>query len=104
MKRRDSSRAPEPMASIPMTLPTPKTMPRAVSRVRVFWARRLATAWPRSEKRIIESWQAEAPAPPLRRRSFGEGLHSAGLLDSTGFKLLIRVGHGNGFAFLNTGA
>src|ERR1035441_10081912 len=119
MKRRDSSRAPEPMASMPMTLPTPKTMPRAVRRVRVFWARRLATAWPRSEKRIRESWQAEAPAPlwregswswqaeapapPWRRGSLGEGLHGAAGLCGTGFELLVGVGHGDDFAFPDAG-
>jgi hypothetical protein len=44
MKRSDSSLAPEPIASMPITEPTPKTMPSAVSSVRVFCARRLATA------------------------------------------------------------
>jgi hypothetical protein len=50
MKRRDSSRAPAPMASMPMTLPTPKTMPRAVSRVRVFCENRLWNASPMSDQ------------------------------------------------------
>jgi len=36
MNRNDSSRAPAPMASIPITAPTPKIMPSAVSSVRVF--------------------------------------------------------------------
>src|ERR1035437_3797135 len=118
MKRRDSSRAPEPMASMPMTLPTPKTMPRAVSKVRVFWARRLATAWPMSEKRIIEGLRAANATrmPPgmgasepggLRYGhwlgSFGEGLHGAVGCGCAGFELLIRLGHGDGFAFFNAG-
>ena len=54
--------APAPMASMPMTLPTPKTMPSAVSRVRVFCARRLAKAWPKSEMRIICGSAFMAPA------------------------------------------
>ena len=49
MKRSDSSRAPAPMAIMPMTEPTPNTMPSAVSSVRVFCARRLPKAWTRSE-------------------------------------------------------
>ena len=49
MKRSDSSRAPAPMASMPITEPTPNTMPSAVRSVRVFWARRLEKAWPKSE-------------------------------------------------------
>src|ERR1039457_4544198 len=112
MKRRDSSRAPEPMASMPMTLPTPKTMPRAVSRVRVFWARRLATAWPRSEKRITGGLRADlvltddekrSSVSRGRRRSLGEGLHGAAGLCGTGFELLVGVGHGDDFAFLDAG-
>ena len=49
MNRSDSSLAPEPIASMPITEPTPNTMPSAVSSVRVFCARRLANAWVRSE-------------------------------------------------------
>ena len=44
MKRSDSSRAPAPIASMPITEPTPNTMPSAVSSVRVFCARRFANA------------------------------------------------------------
>src|ERR1035437_4847186 len=127
MKRRDSSRAPEPMASMPMTLPTPKTMPRAVSRVRVFWARRLATAWPTSEKRIIGGLRAETTEEckfvcqgrkrrhecrrcrqecmrhDQRSGSFGEGLHGAAGWGYAGLELLVGVGHGDGFAFFDAG-
>lgn len=40
----DCSRAPAPMANMPMTEPTPKTMPSAVRNVLVFWDRRLPKA------------------------------------------------------------
>src|ERR1019366_8568755 len=126
MKRRDSSRAPEPMASMPMTLPTPKTMPRAVSRVRVFWARGLAQAWPMSEKRIIGGLRGaknecrfacsgrkrrhecrrgrqECLRHDRRGGSLGEGLHGAAVRGGAAFELLVGVGHGDGFAFLDAG-
>ncbi len=44
MKRSDSSFAPAPIASIPITAPTPKMIPSAVSSVRVFCAHRFEPA------------------------------------------------------------
>src|ERR1035437_6975228 len=41
--------------------------------------------------------------PHHNRGSFGEGLHGAAGWGCAGFELLVRVGHGDGFAFLDAG-
>ena len=85
MKRSDSSFAPEPIASMPITEPTPKTMPSAVSSVRVFCARRLAT-----------------PGRYRRSGSFGERLHRAVLLiRRRRLGRLVGIGHRDHVAFVD---
>ena len=89
MKRSDSSFAPEPIASMPITEPTPNTMPRAVSSVRVFCARRFARAWPISAKRMII---VDSAFMALRPSALGGRL-----------VLLVGIGHRHQLAFLDAG-
>src|SRR5580698_8674449 len=80
MNRSDSSRAPAPIASIPITAPTPKMMPRAVSRVRVFCAQRFEPASAKSDMyRLTVNWVE------FTGKSLGQRLHRA-----AGFSFLFR--------------
>src|SRR5258706_16028945 len=68
MKLSDSSRAPAPIASIPITEPTPNTIPSAVSTVRVFCARRLSNASGMSERNRNRPMCVGVDADSVRQR------------------------------------